>query len=574
MKQHNPLFFLFKRLSWPYGLIITAVIISSLGSLSGLLIPLFTGRLVDRFSTNNINWNIVVLFASIFIINALLSGLGIYLLSKIGEKMIYGIRSLLWEHMIKLKMPFFDKNESGQLMSRLTDDTKVINDFISQKLPQLLPAIITLIGSIIMLFIMDWQMTLLTFIAIPIFMGIMIPLGRRMQKISKHTQAEIANFSGLLGRVLTEMRLVKISNTEQKELNNAHYNLNEIYKLGLRQAKIVAIIQPISSVIMLLMIAIILGFGAIRIATGAITAGALIAMIFYVMQLSMPLMNLSTLVTDYKKAVGASQRIYEIMQEPVEPMEQLKPIANINIENGALEFNNVEFKYDVKTILDHVSFRIPQGDISAFVGPSGSGKSTIFNLIERMYDIDNGDITYGNESIYDIPITNWRSKIGYVMQSNSMMTGTIRDNILYGINRTVSDEELIKYAKLANCHDFIMQFDEGYDTLVGERGLKLSGGQRQRIDIARSFVKNPDILLLDEATANLDSESEQKIQEALEVLMKGRTTIVIAHRLSTIKKAGQIIFIDQGRVTGEGTHDELMKYHEKYHQFVTTQNLK
>ena len=573
MKQHNPLFFLFKRLSWPYGLIITAVIISSLGSLSGLLIPLFTGRLVDKFSTNNINWNIVVLFASIFIINALLSGLGIYLLSKIGEKMIYGIRSLLWEHMIKLKMPFFDKNESGQLMSRLTDDTKVINDFISQKLPQLLPAIITLIGSIIMLFIMDWQMTLLTFIAIPIFMGIMIPLGRRMQKISKHTQAEIANFSGLLGRVLTEMRLVKISNTEQKELNNAHYNLNEIYKLGLRQAKIVAIIQPISSVIMLLMIAIILGFGAIRIATGAITAGALIAMIFYVMQLSMPLMNLSTLVTDYKKAVGASQRIYEIMQEPVEPMEQLKPIANINIENGALEFNNVEFKYDVKTILDHISFRIPQGDISAFVGPSGSGKSTIFNLIERMYDIDNGDITYGNKSIYDIPITNWRSKIGYVMQSNSMMTGTIRDNILYGINRNVSDEELIKYAKLANCHDFIMQFDEGYDTLVGERGLKLSGGQRQRIDIARSFVKNPDILLLDEATANLDSESEQKIQEALEVLMKGRTTIVIAHRLSTIKKAGQIIFIDQGRVTGEGTHDELMKYHEKYHQFVTTQNL-
>lgn len=573
MKQHNPLFFLFKRLSWPYALIITAVIISSLGSLSGLLIPLFTGRLVDKFSTNNINWNIVVLFASIFIINALLSGLGIYLLSKIGEKMIYGIRSLLWEHMIKLKMPFFDKNESGQLMSRLTDDTKVINDFISQKLPQLLPAIITLIGSIIMLFIMDWQMTLLTFIAIPIFMGIMIPLGRRMQKISKHTQAEIANFSGLLGRVLTEMRLVKISNTEQKELNNAHYNLNEIYKLGLRQAKIVAIIQPISSVIMLLMIAIILGFGAIRIATGAITAGALIAMIFYVMQLSMPLMNLSTLVTDYKKAVGASQRIYEIMQEPVEPMEQLNPIANINIENGALEFNNVEFKYDVKTILDHILFRIPQGDISAFVGPSGSGKSTIFNLIERMYDIDNGDITYGNKSIYDIPITNWRSKIGYVMQSNSMMTGTIRDNILYGINRTVSDEELIKYAKLANCHDFIMQFDEGYDTLVGERGLKLSGGQRQRIDIARSFVKNPDILLLDEATANLDSESEQKIQEALEVLMKGRTTIVIAHRLSTIKKAGQIIFIDQGRVTGEGTHDELMKYHEKYHQFVTTQNL-
>lgn len=573
MKGQNPLFFLFKRLSWPYALIITAIIISSLGSISGLLIPLFTGRLVDKFSTSSINWNIVILFAGIFIVNALLSGIGIYLLSKIGEKMIYDIRSILWEHIIKLKMPFFDKNESGQLMSRLTDDTKVINEFISQKLPQLLPAVITLVGSIVMLFIMDWQMTLLTFIAIPIFMAIMIPLGRKMQKISINTQTEIANFSGLLGRVLTEMRLVKVSNTERKELNNAHYNLRAIYDLGLKQAKIVAIIQPISSVIMLLMIAIILGFGAIRIATGAITAGALIAMIFYVMQLSMPLMNLSTLVTDYKKAVGASSRIFEIMQEPVEPMTDLEPVANVSITDGELAFEEVNFKYDVQPILNDVSFRIPQGKVSAFVGPSGSGKSTIFNLIERMYETEAGDIKYGEQSIYDIPVTNWRQKIGYVMQSNSMMSGTIRDNILYGINREVSDEELIRYAKLANCHDFIMQFDDGYDTLVGERGLKLSGGQRQRIDIARSFVKNPDILLLDEATSNLDSESEQKIQEALEILMEGRTTIVIAHRLSTIKKAGQIIFLDQGRVTGKGTHSELMANHEKYRQFVSTQNL-
>ncbi|MCJ1656994.1 ABC transporter ATP-binding protein [Staphylococcus sp. NRL 16/872] len=573
MKGQNPLFFLFKRLSWPYGLIIAAIIISSLGSISGLLIPLFTGRLVDKFSTSSINWNIVILFAGIFIANALLSGIGIYLLSKIGEKMIYDIRSLLWEHIIKLKMPFFDKNESGQLMSRLTDDTKVINEFISQKLPQLLPAVITLVGSIIMLFIMDWQMTLLTFIAIPLFMAVMIPLGRKMQKISINTQSEIANFSGLLGRVLTEMRLVKVSNTERQELDNAHSNLREIYHLGLRQAKITAVIQPISSVIMLLMIAVILGFGAIRIATGAITAGALIAMIFYVMQLSMPLMNLTTLVTDYKKAVGASSRIYEIMQEPVEPMIDLEPVSHVDIASGALEFADVNFKYDVKDILKDVSFHIPQGEVSAFVGPSGSGKSTIFNLIERMYEIESGDIKYGNQSIYDIPIANWRNQIGYVMQSNSMMNGTIRDNILYGINREVSDEELFEYAKLANCHDFIMQFDDGYDTFVGERGLKLSGGQRQRIDIARSFVKNPDILLLDEATANLDSESEQKIQEALEVLMKGRTTIVIAHRLSTIKKAGQIIFLDQGQVTGQGTHAELMNQHEKYHQFVTTQNL-
>ncbi|HDJ7796540.1 TPA: ABC transporter ATP-binding protein [Staphylococcus aureus] len=573
MKRENPLFFLFKKLSWPVGLIVAAITISSLGSLSGLLVPLFTGRIVDKFSVSHINWNLIALFGGIFVINALLSGLGLYLLSKIGEKIIYAIRSVLWEHIIQLKMPFFDKNESGQLMSRLTDDTKVINEFISQKLPNLLPSIVTLVGSLIMLFILDWKMTLLTFITIPIFVLIMIPLGRIMQKISTSTQSEIANFSGLLGRVLTEMRLVKISNTERLELDNAHKNLNEIYKLGLKQAKIAAVVQPISGIVMLLTIAIILGFGALEIATGAITAGTLIAMIFYVIQLSMPLINLSTLVTDYKKAVGASSRIYEIMQEPIEPTEALEDSENVLIDDGVLSFEHVDFKYGVKKILDDVSFQIPQGQVSAFVGPSGSGKSTIFNLIERMYEIESGDIKYGLESIYDIPLSKWRRKIGYVMQSNSMMSGTIRDNILYGINRHVSDEELINYAKLANCHDFIMQFDEGYDTLVGERGLKLSGGQRQRIDIARSFVKNPDILLLDEATANLDSESELKIQEALETLMEGRTTIVIAHRLSTIKKAGQIIFLDKGQVTGKGTHSELMASHAKYKNFVVSQKL-
>ncbi|MGK8455132.1 ABC transporter ATP-binding protein [Staphylococcus epidermidis] len=572
MKEQNPLFFLFKRLSWPYGLII-AVIITSLGSLSGLLVPLFTGRLVDKFSVSSINWGMIAIFGSIFLVNALLSGIGLYLLSKIGEKIIYAIRSLLWEHIIQLKMPFFDKNESGQLMSRLTDDTKVINEFISQKLPNLLPSVLTLIGSLVMLFIMDWKLTLLTFITIPVFILIIVPLGRVMQKISTNTQSEIANFSGLLGRVLTEMRLVKVSNTERLELDNAHTNLKKIYRLGLKQAKISAVVQPISGVVMLLTIAIILGFGALEIGTGAITPGTLIAMIFYVIQLSMPLINLSTLVTDYKKAVGASSRIYEIMQEPIEPTEALSESKDVTIIDGELVFEHVDFKYDVKKILEDVSFSIPQGEVSAFVGPSGSGKSTIFNLIERMYDIERGDIKYGNQSIFDIPLSKWRTKIGYVMQSNSMMSGTIRDNILYGINRKVDDEELIEYAKLANCHDFIMQFDEGYDTMVGERGLKLSGGQRQRIDIARSFVKNPDILLLDEATANLDSESELKIQEALETLMEGRTTVVIAHRLSTIKKAGQIVFIDKGEVTGKGTHHELMASHDKYRHFVTSQKL-
>ncbi|EHS7160651.1 ABC transporter ATP-binding protein [Staphylococcus pseudintermedius] len=571
MKARNPLVFLLKKISWPVGLIIVAVTIASIGSLTGLLVPLFTGQVVDKFTFESISPVFIIALVAVFLVNAVLSGFGYYLLNKIGEKIIYAIRSVLWEHIIHLKMPFFDKNESGQLMSRLTDDTKVINDFISQKLPGFFPAVITLIGSLIMLFVLDWQMTLLTFITIPIFILVIVPLGKIMQKISTNTQTEIANFSGLLGRVLTEMRLVKVANTEKLELDKAHSNLKTIYNLGLKQAKIAAVVQPISGIIMLITIGIILGFGGMRIASGAISAGTLVAMIFYVLNLSIPLINLSTLVTDYKKAVGASQRIYEILHEPLENIAA--PNLQDEIPTGDLKFDHVYFGYDDTPVLKDVSFNVLRGEVTAFVGPSGSGKSTLFSLIERMYEIDQGGIYYDGTSIDALSLTDWRRKIGYVMQSNAMMNGTIRDNILYGVDREVPEEELIHYTKLANCHEFIMEFEQGYDTIVGERGLKLSGGQRQRIDIARSFVKNPDILLLDEATANLDSESERKIQEALDILMENRTTIVIAHRLSTIKKAGQIIFLDHGEVTGRGRHEELMQTHAMYQQFVETQNL-
>lgn len=571
MTKQNPLLYLLKKVDWPKKLVFTAMTLSILGSLSGLLVPLFTGKLVDTFNAENLDLRMVWLFIGVFLVNAVLSGIGTYLLSKIGEKTIYSIREKLWKHLINLKMSFFDKNESGQLMSRITDDTNVINLFISEKAPSVLPSLLTLIGSIVMLFILDWQMTLMTFLILPIFIGIMVPLGRKMGKISKDTQTEISRFSGILGRVLTEMKLVKVTTSEEKELEKTKGTLLGIYDLGLKEAKIRAIISPLSGVIMTLTVAVILGFGGIRVSSGAITAGTLVAMIFYVVQLSAPILNFSMFLTDYKKAVGASERIYEIYQEEAEKRgnDHNQPITN----HQDITFENVSFGYEDNPVIKDLSLSIRSGEVTAFVGPSGSGKSTLFSLIERLYPIDHGQILYGNQPIDDISLKYWRQKIGYVMQSNAMMSGTIRDNLTYGVYSEVDEETLVHYTKMARCYDFIMAFPQGFDTEIGERGTKLSGGQRQRIDIARSFIKNPDILLLDEATANLDSESEFYIQQALNELMKDRTTIVIAHRLATIKKANQIVFIDKGEITGVGTHQELLASHEKYRHFVNTQSL-
>ncbi|WP_323714439.1 ABC transporter ATP-binding protein [Mammaliicoccus sciuri] len=571
MTKQNPLLYLLKKVDWPKKLVFTAMTLSILGSLSGLLVPLFTGKLVDTFNAENLDLRMVWLFIGVFLVNAVLSGIGTYLLSKIGEKTIYSIREKLWKHLINLKMSFFDKNESGQLMSRITDDTNVINLFISEKAPSVLPSLLTLIGSIVMLFILDWQMTLMTFLILPIFIGIMVPLGRKMGKISKDTQTEISRFSGILGRVLTEMKLVKVTTSEEKELEKTKGTLLGIYDLGLKEAKIRAIISPLSGVIMTLTVAVILGFGGIRVSSGAITAGTLVAMIFYVVQLSAPILNFSMFLTDYKKAVGASERIYEIYQEEAEKRgdDHNQPITN----HQDITFDNVSFGYEDNPVIKDLSLSIRSGEVTAFVGPSGSGKSTLFSLIERLYPIDHGQILYGNQPIDDISLKYWRQKIGYVMQSNAMMSGTIRDNLTYGVYSEVAEETLIHYTKMARCYDFIMAFPQGFDTEIGERGTKLSGGQRQRIDIARSFIKNPDILLLDEATANLDSESEFYIQQALNKLMKDRTTIVIAHRLATIKKANQIVFLDKGEITGVGTHQELLASHEKYRHFVNTQSL-
>lgn len=568
--HNNPLFYLFKKIRWPKKIFFTAIIITSLGSLSELAVPLLTGKFIDILVSNGINYKFISLLTLVFILDALLNGVGMFLLIKAGEKIIYSIRLLLWNKIIYLEVPFFDKNDSGQLISRLTDDTALINNFISRKIPSVIPEMLTLLGSLIMLFVMDWKMTLLTFIIIPLFLLVIIPLSNIIESLSQSTQLEIAKFTGIINRALSAIRLVKISNTENKELITAEKKLNAIYRLNIRHARITAILEPFSNILLIIMIGIILGFGGYRISTGVITSGTLVTMIFYVVQLSSPITSLSTLLTDYKNAKGATKRIFEILKEQ---QESFNGIPYNKKQSYDLSFSSVYFSYNKKHILKDISFNIPKNKTTAIVGPSGAGKTTIFSLITRMYKIDSGDIKVGNESIYNFNLAEWRENIGYVMQNNSMISGTIKENILYGIKQDVSKDVFEKYVRFSNSHNFIMSLESQYNSEVGESGNKLSGGQKQRINIARNLIKDPEILLLDEATSSLDSDSETKIQKSLNFLSKNRTTIIIAHRLSTIKDADQIIFLDNGKITGIGKHTFLMETHPKYKKFVLNQKL-
>lgn len=570
MKNNNPILILINQIKFPKILISISILLSIIGSFFQLLVPLLTQNMIDNFSSLIRDKTYIILFASIFLSSAIFSGISIYLITKIGESIIYDLTKKVWLHILKLKSSFFDRNSTGELLSRIIDDTKSINNFITDTIPSFFPSIIVLLGSVLFLFYLDWPTALVSFISFPIYVAMIIPISNIMQKLSYDTQLQTAKISGIISHVLSEIKLVKLSNSIHKEFNKSNSYLLNIYNLGIKEGIINAIIGPITTIIVLLSMGSVLGFGGYRVASGAITPGTLIAIIFYMTQITEPIEKLSGIFTGYKKSVGASKRLYEIMNEKE---EELNSGDNV-IKNSSIHFDNVFFSYDKQTpVFKGISFSIPKNKTTALVGPSGSGKTTILNLISRLYEIDEGDIKYGDKSFYTFSLTEWRNNIGYVMQNNSIINGTIKSNIAYSTKNKKHSNDIIHYSKLAYSHEFIKSFKNGYNTIIGEKGTNLSGGQKQRIDIARSFIKEPNILLLDEATSNLDSESENVIQQSIKNISQNRTTIIVAHRLSTIINADKIIFIDSGQVTGSGTHDELLTNHQKYKQMVELQGL-
>lgn len=546
-----------------------ALLLSVSTTVVGLLVPLFTKNLINDFSLSSLSTGRIILLVSAMLIQALASGISIYLLNHIGQSVVAGIRERLWKKLLVLPVSYYDENQTGETVSRMTNDTAIVKGLITDHLANFLTGMISIIGSIIVLFILDWKMTLLMLIAIPLSFMILVPLGRKMHQVSKGTQDETARFTSVIQQVLSEIRLVKASNAEMIEYKNGKKGITQLFQYGLKEAKIQAMIAPIIGLVIMLLLVVILGYGGMRVSSGALTAGDLVAFIMYLFQIVMPMGQLTSFFTQFQKATGATERIISILETDEEDNDSEQKVQNVN---QSITVDHLSFSYkNGENVLKDISFSVEPGKVTAIVGPSGSGKTTLFSLLERYYQPQQGLIRLGVEPITHFSLQSWRSQIGYVSQESPIVSGTIRDNICYGLEKEVDDADLYRVAKMAYADQFISELPEGFNTEVGERGIKLSGGQRQRIAIARAFLRDPKILMLDEATSSLDSKSELVVQQALQNLMKGRTTLVIAHRLSTVIDADQILFFEKGKITGSGTHEELVQTHSLYREFATQQ---
>jgi ATP-binding cassette, subfamily B, bacterial AbcA/BmrA len=543
---------------------------SLITTLTGLLVPVLTKNLVDGFSVASLSVHLIIGIGIAFIVQAIISGISIYLLSFVGQKIVARLRERMWVKLIRLPVSYFDQQSSGETVSRVVNDTSVVRALISDHFPQFITGIISIIGAVVILLVMDWKMTLMMLISVPITMAIMMPLGRKMAKISRGLQDETAVFTGEIQQTLSEIRLMKSSTAELNEETKGLTGIDKLLGFGLKEARITALIAPLMYLVIMIVIVMIIGYGGMRVANGTMSTGSLVAFLLYLFQIIFPITSFAMFFTQLQKAKGATERIIDILDLK---LEEGQNGFEIDITNKPIYVRNVSFAYsEDEPVIENVSFEAQPGEMIAFAGPSGGGKTTMFALIERFYEPTAGEISIGDTPITDLSLATWRSQIGYVSQESAMMAGTIRENLCYGLDlEQISDERLWEVAKMAYADEFIQSFSDGLNTEVGERGVKLSGGQRQRIAIARAFLRNPKILMMDEATASLDSQSEGVVQQALTRLMEGRTTFVIAHRLSTIVDADKIVFIEKGRVTGIGTHPELVRTHDLYREFAEQQ---
>lgn len=565
--QFSDFFQLINQAHPRYWQLILGVVLGLISTMANLFVPQLAQRLINSFK--NLNPTLITITIIVFVGGIIISAISGLILGIFGENVVANLRKLLWQKLLHLPVSYFDNTKTGEISSRLVNDTSQVKNLLANTLPNAMTSILQFFGALIIMLAMDWQMTLIMFIAIPIVMLSMLPIMRRSRKIGRARQDELANFSSDSTSTLGEIRLVKSSNAENKELISGNNRINKLFNIGKKEALVNALTQPITNMLMTVLFLGILGYGAIRVMNGSLTMGALISFLMYIFQIMSPVIIISQFFNELSKTSGSTQRIKQMLDENEETAQDNQ---NSDLANKELVFKDVNFSYENgKQILHNINLQAKPNTTVAFAGPSGGGKSTIFSLIERFYKPNSGEISIGGENIENIDLTYYRKQIGLVGQNSAVMPGTIRENLVYGLDQEFDDTELWHVLEMAYADKFVKEMEDGLDTQIGERGIKLSGGQRQRIAIARAFLRNPKILMLDEATASLDSESEAMVQKALTSLMQNRTTLVIAHRLSTIVDADEIYFIDHGTVSGSGKHEELIKSTPLYAEYVKNQ---
>ena len=501
---------------------------------------------------------IVVSIIVVFVIRGIAYYGQSYLMNYVGQRVIIDIRKAVFEKLQRLSLSFYDKNKTGTIMSYVTNDVNALQSAMVENVVEMVTESVILIASIVMMIYLDWKLFLVTFSTFPIVLLFIDQFGKRIRKSGSRIQEVTADITSVLQETVSSARVIKSFVREDYEINRFDKeNLNN-FRANMKYAQLSATLTPTIEFVAAVGVTIILWYGGNSVINGSITAGSLVAFLTYAVNISNPIKRLSRVIGNIQKALAAAQRVFDVLDLP-ETIKNTPDAKALPPVKGKVRFDHVSFSYDPgEEVLSDVSFDVKPGEMVAFVGPSGAGKSTVASLLPRFYDVNDGSISIDGTDIRGVTLNSLREQVGIVPQETILFNGSVYDNILYG-RLDATKEEVEAAAKAANAHNFIMELPDGYNTMLGDRGVNISGGQRQRISIARAILKNPQILILDEATSALDTESERVVQEALDRLMVGRTSFVIAHRLSTIKNADKIMVLEKGRLVEQGTHDELMQ---------------
>lgn len=545
----------------PYkGRMALAILALALASAMGLSFPLVIVRLLDSVlkQKDQSQLNLLALaLGGIFLLQAAFTFFQSYSLSYVGEHIILDLRTALYRHLQLLSLDFYANRRVGEIISRLSNDVTQVRTLLTNNVTQLLSNVISLTGSIVIVFLLNSRLVGFVVILALAIVGFAVGFGRYFQKFSTKVQDSLAQATVAAEEGLQGVRVVKSFARESYEVERYNTVMHQTLDAALRLAGLRAGFGALMAFLGFGAIAAILWYSGREVIQGRLEFSTISGFLIYAITIAASLASLSNLYGQFREAVGAVQRVFEILdtQPSVADLPDAKALPPIQ---GAIRFDQISFGYESNlAVIKETSLAIEPGEIIALVGPSGAGKSTLFNLIPRFYDPTSGAVLIDGIDIRTVTQQSLRGQIGLVPQETILFGGTIRENIAYG-RLDASDAEIRAAAEAANAHTFIMETPQGYETIVGERGIKLSGGQRQRLAIARAILKDPRILLLDEATSSLDSESEELVQDALNRLMQGRTAVIIAHRLSTIKIAHRIIVLDRGQIVEQGTHDELM----------------